>query len=155
MPFDTGPAPKSARPSEIIRLQQEIIRDQARIIDVLKGALAMAGVEAAPGYAHELTELTGQERALVGCLYARYPRPVSREAILECVPGRDHARERTLQVVDVLIHKVRAKLGSAAIVTRRGQGFTLGETLQRRLQHGDAHPATAEAQAANITAWAS
>jgi DNA-binding response OmpR family regulator len=109
--------------------QQDVIRQQDELIEVLKGALSAAGMEAVPAYAAWMSGLSPQERALLGVLYARYPRPVPREVILEFLPGQDHTRERQLQVVDVLVHKLRKKLGAEAVITERGAGFRLGRHL--------------------------
>ncbi len=106
--------------------QQDVIRQQEELIEVLKGALAATGMGAVPTHAGWMTGLSRQERALLGVLYARYPRPVPREVILEFLPGHDHARERQLQVVDVLVHKLRKKLGAQAVITARGEGFRFG-----------------------------
>ncbi len=129
--------------------QQEVIRQQDELIEVLKGALAAAGMRAAPAHARWMSGLAPQERALLGVLYARYPRPAPREVILEFLPGNDHARERQLQVVDVLVHKLRKKLGAEAVVTVRGEGFRLGgdfydQTPKTRLDGGPGSPAPGE-----------
>ena len=124
--MELGRNAKAARPSEVMQSQQEVIRQQDELIEVLKGALAAAGMGAVPAHARWMSGLSRQERALLGVLYARYPRPVPREVILEFLPGQDHARERQLQVVDVLVHKLRKKLGAEAVVTVRGEGFRFG-----------------------------
>ena len=131
--MELGRNSKSARPSEIVRSQQDVIRQQDELIEVLKGALAAAGVNAVPAHARWMTGLSPQERALVGVLYARYPRPVPREVLLDLLPGNDHARERQLQVVDVVVHKVRKKLGADAVVTERGEGFRFGGAFYDKL----------------------
>jgi DNA-binding response OmpR family regulator len=127
--MELGRNAKAARPSEVMQSQQDVIRQQDELIEVLKGALSAAGMEAVPAYAAWMSGLSPQERALLGVLYARYPRPVPREVILEFLPGQDHTRERQLQVVDVLVHKLRKKLGAEAVVTERGAGFRLGRHL--------------------------
>ena len=127
--MELGRNAKAARPSEVMQSQQEVIRQQDELIEVLKGALSAAGMEAVPAYAGWMSGLSPQERALLGVLYAKYPRPVPREVILEFLPGQDHTRERQLQVVDVLVHKLRKKLGVEAVVTERGAGFRLGRLL--------------------------
>jgi DNA-binding response OmpR family regulator len=124
--MELGRNAKGARPSEVMQSQQDVIRQQDELIEVLKGALAAAGMRAVPAHARWMSGLAPQERALLGVLYARYPRPVPREVILEFLPGNDHVRERQLQVVDVLVHKLRKKLGTEAVVTVRGEGFRLG-----------------------------
>lgn len=132
--MEFGPNSKAARPSEILRSQQSVIRQQDELIELLKGALAAAGVNWAPTYAAWMSALARQERALVGILFASYPRAMPREAILGLLPAQDHARERQLQIVDILVHKVRKKLGKDTVVTERGEGFRLGEALHGQLQ---------------------
>ncbi|WP_372783228.1 winged helix-turn-helix domain-containing protein [Phenylobacterium sp.] len=127
--MELGRNAKGARPSEVMQSQQDVIRQQDELIEVLKGALAAAGMATVPAHARWMSALSPQERALFGVLYARYPRPVPREVILEFLPGHDHVRERQLQVVDVLVHKLRKKLGVDAVVTERGAGFRFGATF--------------------------
>ena len=124
---------KSARPSDIPRSQQVTIRQQDEVIELMKGALAAAGVALAPAHAGWMSRLARQERALVGILFARSPRCGPREAILELLPSRDHALERQLQLVDILVHKLRKKLGKDAVVTERSEGFRLGKVLYQTL----------------------
>lgn len=131
--MELGRGEKAARPSEVMRSQREVIRQQDELIEVLKGALAAAGLATAPAYIDWMSGLTPQERALLGVLYARYPRPVAREVALEFLPGHDHAKERQLQVIDVLVHKLRKKLGGEAVVTERGEGFRLGRDFYDHL----------------------
>jgi DNA-binding response OmpR family regulator len=149
--MELGRNTKSARPSEIVRSQQAVIRQQEELIEVLKGALAAAGVKTVPDVGLWTSGLTPQERALLGVLYARYPRPVAREVILDFLPGQDHVRERQLQVVDVLVHKVRKKLGADAVLTQRGEGFRFGETFYAGMpkQRAEA-PAPLPAEAASF-----
>jgi DNA-binding response OmpR family regulator len=127
--MELGRNAKAARPSEVMQSQQDVIRQQDELIEVLKGALSAAGMATVPTYAGWMSGLSPQERALLGVLYARYPRPIPREVILEFLPGQDHTRERQLQVVDVLVHKLRKKLGADAVITERGAGFRFGRRL--------------------------
>lgn len=132
------------RPSEVLRLQQQIIREQAELIDILKGALAAGGIRSQPANAGWLAELTPQERALVGVLFAHFPNAVHRFDIMESLPGHDHVQERQQRMVDVLVCRVRGKLGSEAIVTERGLGFRLGMDVHGRLSAARAEGAAAE-----------
>ena len=131
--MDVGLNTKSARPSEIIRAQAEIIRQQDELIDFLKAALAAVGSSTLPAHASWMTGLTRQERAMVGVLVAKYPFPVPRDVVLESLPGQDHVRERQLQIVDAVVHKLRRKLGAEAIITERGCGFRLGRSFHDQL----------------------
>jgi DNA-binding response OmpR family regulator len=58
---------------------------------------------------------------------------VPRADIIEHLPGHDHARERQLQLVDIVVHKVRRKLGALTIEAERGVGFRLGEAFHASL----------------------
>lgn len=126
------------RPSELIAHQQDIIREQAAIIDVLKGALAADSVDSGPAFQPWMHGLTPQERALLGALYRRYPAPVSRYELLELLPGFDHVVERQPQLVSVKVSHVRRKLGPDAIVSVRGAGYSLGPRQHKAMRCRDA-----------------
>jgi hypothetical protein len=132
------------RPSEVLRLQREIIREQAELIDILKGALAAGGIRSQPASASCVAGLTPQERALVGVLFAHFPNPVHRFDIMESLPGHDHVQERQQRMVDVLVCRVRNKLGGDAVITERGVGFRLGEGVHGRLSSADIGAMAAE-----------
>ena len=91
-----------ARPSERIRFQQDVIRQQDELIDLLKGALAAAGLHMEGKPEPWLSELTTQERALVGALFARFPRVVDRYDLLDSLPGYSNAEDRQVQILNVL-----------------------------------------------------
>jgi DNA-binding response OmpR family regulator len=123
----------NARPSETIATQQAVIRDQARIIDVLKGALAANGID----MGDVLTPtrgLTAQQSAILGVLYAAYPRVVSVFGLLESMPSRSvNEDERMPKLVQVQICHIRKRLGHAAIESFYGTGYRLGEDLYRQM----------------------
>jgi two-component system OmpR family response regulator len=68
--------------------------------------------------------LTAQEFALLACLVRHRGRIVSR-AMLEAAihPGETPLEDAVSNVVDVLVLRLRRKLGRELITTRRGQGF--------------------------------
>ena len=68
MEVELSPRWRSARPSEIIGAQRMVIREQAELIDVLKGALAVDGAQTVSDHSDWMRGLTPQERALVGAL---------------------------------------------------------------------------------------
>jgi DNA-binding response OmpR family regulator len=123
---------KSCRPSEMIRLQQDVIRQQDGIIELLKGALAALGCEYTPPAEPWVANLTPQERALLGALYARYPRAVDRYDLLEFLPGR--GSDRQAQLVSIVVHKLRAKLGPDAVLTEHGMGYRMGAEFYASLK---------------------
>ncbi|ODT89884.1 winged helix-turn-helix domain-containing protein [Phenylobacterium sp. SCN 70-31] len=113
------------RPAEVIAEQQDLIADLDRMIELLKGALAAAGIERPPAYRPWMKGLTPQERGLLGALYSHYPNPVDKHALLEHMPGQDHVEDRQVQLVALKVHHLRGKLGHDAIESIRGLGYRL------------------------------
>ncbi len=76
--------------------------------------------------AGEPVALTAQEFALLSCLVRQRGRIVSR-AMLEAAihPGESLPEDAVSNVVDVLVLRLRRKLGRDLITTRRGQGFII------------------------------
>lgn len=76
--------------------------------------------------AGEPVALTAQEFALLSCLVRHRGRIVSR-AMLEAAihPGESLSEDAVSNVVDVLVLRLRRKLGRDLITTRRGQGFII------------------------------
>jgi DNA-binding response OmpR family regulator len=129
-----------ARPSERIRFQQDVIRQQDELIDLLKGALAAAGLHMGGKPEPWLSELTTQERALVGALFARFPRVVDRYDLLDSLPGYSNSEDRQVQILNVVVHRIRKKLGEDAIYTARGEGFRLGDRFYAELKSKSVSP---------------
>lgn len=70
--------------------------------------------------------LTAQEFALLACLVRHRGRIVSRAMLEEAIhPGEAVPEEMVSNVVDVLVLRLRRKLGRDLITTRRGQGFII------------------------------
>ncbi len=69
--------------------------------------------------------LTAREWALMELLAVRHGRVVSREDILECIWG--DATEANSASLDVIVARIRRKLGVGALRTLRGEGYSLGE----------------------------
>lgn len=101
------------------------ILDDGRLLVDLEGGLIVRG--------HDMASLTRTEMAMFGLLWARRPAAVTKEALLasSTQPGRDDDRE--LKLVDVIIHKVRRKLGplDIRIGTARGEGYRLEMARQK------------------------
>lgn len=72
--------------------------------------------------------LTAQEFAVLACLVRNRGRIVTR-AILEAIlhPGEDTPADLVSNVIDVIVLRLRKKLGHDLITTRRGQGFIIDE----------------------------
>ena len=118
---------RALRSSEVIARQRQVIKDQEDIIELLKGVLAASSEAAVPTFQPWMNGLTGQERALVGALYGRYPNPIGVYELLELMPGHDHVEERQAGLVSVKVHHLRKKLGPDVITTIRGLGYSLEE----------------------------
>ncbi len=68
--------------------------------------------------------ITAREWAIVQLLASRRGRIVQRSAILEAVWG--HASEGASSSLEVLIARIRRKLGASVIRTVRGEGYAIG-----------------------------
>jgi two-component system OmpR family response regulator len=70
--------------------------------------------------------LTAQEFAVLGCLVRNRGRLVTR-AMLEALihPGDNPPADTVSNVIDVIVLRLRKKLGHELITTRRGQGFII------------------------------
>jgi DNA-binding winged helix-turn-helix (wHTH) protein len=80
--------------------------------------------------------LTLQEAAMFAILYDAKGRTLSKWDLEEALPGRDDVSERAIKIVDVIICKLRRKLGLAGIVeTVWGRGYRLSKA---GLELGDA-----------------
>lgn len=127
----------SPRPQQLIEQQREVIAEQDRLIELLKGVLAAADID--PPQAHEpwMKGLTPQECALMGALYRHYPNPIGKYDLLDMLPGQDHARDRQVQLVSLKVHHLRGKLGPEAIESVRGFGYRLGQAQHQTMRAGD------------------
>jgi hypothetical protein len=124
----------TARPSETIAAQRAVILDQARIIDVLKGALAASGVELGDVWTPD-RGLTPQQSAMLGVLYAAYPRTVSVFSLLESMPSRSGAEDdRMPKLAQVQICHMRKRLGHDAIESLHGVGYRLGDRMYAEMR---------------------
>lgn len=75
---------------------------------------------------NEPVALTAQEFELLSCLLRHRGRLVSRAMLEEAIhPGENVPEEMVSNVVDVLVLRLRRKLGRDLITTRRGQGFII------------------------------
>lgn len=136
------------RPSRIIAEQRELIAELESLIDLLKGALAGTGQNDVVDYQPWMKGLTPQERALVGALYACYPRAMDKYALLDVLPGYDHVCDRSAQLVAIKVCHVRKKLGAAAIENLSGLGYRLGAKQHQAMKREP----TAEASEAPLAA---
>jgi DNA-binding response OmpR family regulator len=72
-----------------------------------------------------LKTATFQVQALYHILAKAYPKALSKEAIEEALPKKDHAHERYFKIVDVTICHLRKAIGHDAIETIWGKGVRL------------------------------
>lgn len=128
------------RPSRIIAEQRETIAEQDALIELLKGALAAAGLEELPAYQSWMKGLTPQERALLGALYRCYPRPLDKHALLDLLPGQDHVEERDAKLVATKVCHLRKKLGADAIENIPGIGYRLSRQRYDAMRRAEATP---------------
>jgi two-component system response regulator QseB len=71
--------------------------------------------------------LTGQEYAILLTLARRPGAIISQARLEDALYNWDNAVESN--AIEVHIHRLRRKLGTEAITTHRGQGYSLGEVL--------------------------
>lgn len=101
--------------------------------DLLKGALIDLGVDV-PG--REIIDtlmdsrVGPQGRNLLGILVSRYPKVSSRWLLLESLPG---TIDRQVQIIGVLVSRLRQVLGRDAIVTVHHSGYVLSPEAYARL----------------------
>jgi DNA-binding response OmpR family regulator len=125
----------TARPSETIAAQRAVILDQARIIDVLKGALAANGLDVGDMLIPAPRDLTPQQSAMLGVLYAAYPRAVSVFGLLESMPSRSGAEDdRIPKLAQVQVCHMRKRLGHDAIESVHGFGYRMGKALHAQMR---------------------
>lgn len=108
--------------------------DRDRFIDLLKGALAGAGLDAIPERPAALEGLTTQELALVGALAANYPRAIGAYDLTECLPGLDDARVGGPNLISTMVFNIRGKVGREAIISARGRGYRLSPAFHASLK---------------------
>ena len=74
----------------------------------------------------ERVVLTAQEFTILGCLARHRGRLVTRAMLEEAIhPGESLPEDMVSNVVDVIVLRLRKKLGHDLITTRRGQGFII------------------------------
>jgi two-component system OmpR family response regulator len=115
-PFEMG---------EVVLRVQALIRRSKGIAspDLVCGSLRLDTRTGDLSLGGEPLELTGQEHRVLAYLLHHAGRVVSRTELLEHVYARD--RDPDSNVLDVLIGRVRRKLGRPLIETVRGRGYRL------------------------------
>ena len=123
---------KPFEPMEVVvRIQALIRRSQGQSSPVIEVGAASLDTHSGQLLMHGVpVSLTAQEYKLIAYLFLARGRVVSRSELVEHVYERD--RDPDSNVIDVLLSRVRKRLGSELIETVRGRGF--------RVQSGDAVP---------------
>lgn len=112
---------------DTIRRLEARIRYQEVYIATLKAAAVAAGSAELPDELPAWAEgLTAQEAALLGVLASRPGRVFDKFTIDEALPHQDHAAERQVKLVDVVVCKVRKKKGADWIETVWARGYRAG-----------------------------
>ncbi len=106
-------------------LEAENAKLQAEVA-MLRQRLCMAEPDRAEVALMVQHKLTRGEAALLTTLMAARPRPVDRYSLEAAIPARDHAGDRNIKIVDVLLCKLRKKLGPDVIETVSGLGWRIG-----------------------------
>lgn len=76
----------------------------------------------------ERVALTAQEFTVLDCLARHRGRLVTRAMLEEAIhPGESPPKDTVSNVVDVIVLRLRKKLGHDLITTRRGQGFIIND----------------------------
>lgn len=98
----------------------------------LRAQLALVGVEPAstPRWA---ADLQPTQVALLGALLEVHPRWLD-PYTLEEVTRPDHAAERSVNTVSVLVCRLRARFGEGCIETVKGSGYRLSDAFAARLR---------------------
>ena len=107
----------------LARLEAVVRRHKGRASPVLKvgGVRLDEGLQRAGIDGGDPVELTGTEFRMLRVFMLNPERPLSRTWLYEHVYG--YAEERDSNVIEVYVRRLRDKLGSGIIETRRGQGY--------------------------------
>ena len=98
-----------------LKAEVEILRRRTTLSEADQAAAALM-------LAHRLTR--GEAEVLAALLQAR-PRPMDRWALIAALSPRDHARARGEKLADVMVSKLRARLGPGVIETVPGAGWRI------------------------------
>lgn len=126
--FNAGADDYLTKPFEmeevVVRLRALIRRSTGHATSTLEcGRLSLDVNAGRFEFAGETLELTAQEHRILAYLMHHQGKVVSRTELAEHVYDRDS--ERDSNVIDVLISRIRRKIGANAIATVRGRGFML------------------------------
>jgi DNA-binding response OmpR family regulator len=94
-------------------------------VAMLRQRLAMAEPDSMEVQLMVEHRLTRGEAALLTRLISAKPRAVDRYTLEAAIPARDHAGDRNVKIVDVLLCKLRKKLGREVIQTLPGVGWRI------------------------------
>jgi len=104
-----------------------VVRERDRLrteVAVLRARLAMVDESFDASLIND-HKLNLQQATVMSLLMGAAPRALSRLSIEAALPARDHTKDRQSKLVDVLICKIRKKLGAEAILTVPGLGWRI------------------------------
>jgi DNA-binding response OmpR family regulator len=110
--------------AQVAALEAELARKDA-LLAPLRLRLEPSDAELAEVELMVRHRLTRGESAVLTALLAARPRSLDRYSLDAAVPARDHARDRDVRIVDVLICRLRKKLGPGVIETTPGWGWRI------------------------------
>jgi len=120
-------------PQDRIRFLEEQLEEKSAEVALLReqlgGVAKQAMIEAL-----WRVGLSPQEAALFAMLHDARGRTLSRLDVLDNLPALDHVRERDSKIIDVLVSRIRRKLGAGVIETVRARGH---RATQEGLSVGD------------------
>lgn len=136
--FNAGADDYLTKPFEmdevIVRLRALIRRSSGHATSILECGLLQLDINADRFVLEgEPLELTAQEHRILAYLMHHRDKVVSRSELAEHVYERD--AERDSNVLDVLVSRIRRKVGATLLTTVRGRGFMLAAPV-------DLHPGT-------------
>jgi len=110
--------------AQVAALEAEVARKDA-LIALLSLRLEAEGGEVAEVELMVRHRLTRGEASLLLALLAARPRAIDRYNLEAAIPSRDHARDRDVRIVDVLLCRLRRKIGREVIETIPGRGWRI------------------------------
>lgn len=129
--MDMTPDGQAESASEIIASQQVVIAEQAKLIEVLTRRLTVrADISFVPLPAPWLNGLTRAQAAMLLLLRDAYPRILTRDFLLDHVPGRD---DRTDRAMDEVVKQCRRRKGADCIIGEYGLGYRMGEAFYKSI----------------------
>ena len=110
--------------AQVAALEAELQRKDA-LISLLVMRIEADGGEVAEVELMVRHRLTRGEASVLLALLSARPRTIDRYNLEAAIPARDHARDRNVRIVDVLVCRLRKKIGREVIETVPGRGWRI------------------------------